>query len=30
MQEPSEDLLQKAFAFDRKAQLELYKLCYPV
>jgi RNA polymerase sigma factor (sigma-70 family) len=30
MQEPSEELLQKAFAFDRKAQLELYKLCYPV
>ena len=30
MQEPSPDLLNKAFAFDRKAQLELYKLCYPV
>lgn len=30
MQEPSHDLLNKAFAFDRKAQLELYKLCYPV
>jgi len=30
MQEPSAELLNKAFAFDRKAQLELYKLCYPV
>lgn len=30
MQEPSAELLNKAFAFDRKAQLELYKLCYPI
>ena len=30
MQEPSAELLKKAFAFDRKAQLELYKLCYPI
>ena len=30
MQEPSAELLNKAFAFDRKAQLELYTLCYPV
>ena len=30
MQEPSAELLNKAFAFDRKAQLELYKLCYPM
>jgi RNA polymerase sigma-70 factor (ECF subfamily) len=30
MQEPSAELLNKAFAFDRKAQLELYTLCYPI
>ncbi len=30
MQEPSQELINKAYAFDRKAQLELYKLCYPV
>jgi RNA polymerase sigma-70 factor (ECF subfamily) len=30
MQEPSVELLKKAFSFDRKAQLELYKLSYPI
>jgi RNA polymerase sigma-70 factor (ECF subfamily) len=30
MQEPTADLLKQAFAFNRKAQLELYKMCYPV
>ena len=30
MQDPSSDLLEKAFNFDRKAQLELYKICFPI
>ena len=30
MEAPSKDLLKKAFDFDRKSQLELYRLCYPV
>jgi RNA polymerase sigma factor (sigma-70 family) len=30
MQEPSADLLTKAFNYDRKSQLDLYKICYPV
>ena len=30
MQEPNADLLKQAFAFNRKAQLELYKLSYPI
>lgn len=30
MQEPNVELLKQAFAFNRKAQLELYKLSYPI
>jgi RNA polymerase sigma-70 factor (ECF subfamily) len=30
MQEPNQILLQQAIQGERKAQLELYKLCYPV
>jgi RNA polymerase sigma-70 factor (ECF subfamily) len=30
MQQPSSELLKQAFAFDRKAQLELYKQSYPI
>jgi RNA polymerase sigma-70 factor (ECF subfamily) len=30
MKEPSADLLNKAFNYDRKSQLELYKLCFPI
>lgn len=30
MEEPSAELLKNAYAFDRKAQLELYKICFPV
>ncbi len=30
MQEPNAELLIQAFAFNRKAQLELYKLSYPI
>lgn len=30
MQEPNAELLKQAFAFNRKAQLELYKLSYPI
>ena len=30
MQEPTADLLNQASAFNRKAQLELYKLSYPI
>jgi RNA polymerase sigma-70 factor (ECF subfamily) len=30
MQDPSAELLKKVQAYDRRAQLELYQLCYPV
>lgn len=30
MREPSADLLNKAFEYDRKSQLELCKLCFPI
>jgi len=30
MTEPSADLLKRAFEYDRKSQLELYKLCFPI
>jgi RNA polymerase sigma-70 factor (ECF subfamily) len=30
MQDPSAELLEKVKAYDRRAQLELYQLCYPV
>lgn len=30
MQPPSSELLKQAFAFNRKAQLELYKQSYPI
>jgi len=30
MKEPSADLLNRAFNYDRKSQLELYKLCFPI
>jgi RNA polymerase sigma factor (sigma-70 family) len=30
MQDPSAELLKKVQSYDRRAQLELYQLCYPV